>query len=138
MIKLWFSRADRLYKCTKCFRQDSRRIKNFPYRILKINGRLLEKIVKFGLEVSEEKTKIIEFGRFANKNRKNKVLKKHKNNGFRDVLLGNGQVWRLHKEKKKGMLRKKIARRNRYISDNNIPNKRKMKTVHYTIIKRIS
>ena len=67
-----------------------------------------------------------------------KVLKKHKNNGFRDVLLGNGQVWRLHKEKKKGMLRKKIARRNRYISDNKIPNKRKMKTVHYTIIKLIS
>lgn len=42
-----------------------------------------------------------------------KVLKKHKNNGFRDVLLGNGQVWRLKKKKKKGFWGRQIHHRNK-------------------------
>ena len=65
-----------------------------------------------------------------------KVLKKHKNNGFRDVLLGNGQVWRLKKRKAKGSLRKNIISTNRNI-DKNQSRKKKIKTVHYTVIERL-
>ena len=66
-----------------------------------------------------------------------KVLKKHKNNGLRDVLLGNGQVWQLKKRKAKGMLRKNIITTNNGITRNS-SYKKKIKTVHYTIIKRLS
>lgn len=60
-----------------------------------------------------------------------KILKKHKNNGFRDVLLGNGQIWRLKKKKIKGMRGRLIAKRNE-------KNKNyKLKSVHYNIVKRL-
>lgn len=42
-----------------------------------------------------------------------KVLKKHKNNGLRDVLLGNGQIWQLKKKKKKGFWGRQIHHRNK-------------------------
>ena len=64
-----------------------------------------------------------------------KVLKKHKNNGFRDVLLGNGQVWRLKKRKIKGMQRKRIAANNRRIANEGSNTyKKKIKTVKYSIV----
>ena len=66
-----------------------------------------------------------------------KVLKKHKNNGLRDVLLGNGQVWQLKKRKAKGMLRRNIITTNNGITRNS-SYKKKIKTVHYTVIKRLS
>ena len=67
-----------------------------------------------------------------------KVLKKHKNNGFRDVLLGNGQVWRLKKRKIKGMQRKQIASNNRRIANEGSNTyKKKIKTVKYSIVKRL-
>ena len=65
-----------------------------------------------------------------------KVLKKHKNNGLRDVLLGNGQVWQLKKRKAKGMLRRNIITTNRGITRNESL-KKKIKTVHYNVIKRL-
>jgi hypothetical protein len=65
-----------------------------------------------------------------------KVLKKHKNTGLRDVLLGNGQVWQLKKRKAKGILRRNIITTNRGI-DRNESFKKKIKTVHYTVIKRL-
>lgn len=65
-----------------------------------------------------------------------KVLKKHKNNGLRDVLLGNGQVWQLKRRKVKGTVGKRIAIVNRNLQLNK-SDRKKNKTVHYTIIKRL-
>lgn len=64
-----------------------------------------------------------------------KVLKKHKNNGFRDVLLGNGQVWRLKKNKKKGFYAKQIRKKNKRYE--NLHKKFREKSVSYCFIKRL-
>lgn len=64
-----------------------------------------------------------------------KVLKKHKNNGFRDVLLGNGQVWRLKKKKKKGFWGRQIHHRNKKYEALHMPHREK--SISYYPIKRL-
>lgn len=64
-----------------------------------------------------------------------KVLKRDKNKGFRDVLLGNSQVWRLKRKKEKGFYGRQIRRRNK--KTESLKKKYREKSVSYYPIKRL-
>lgn len=61
-----------------------------------------------------------------------KVLKKHKNKGMRDVLLGDGSIWRIKRKHMKGCYGKRMRTVNRR---SNVT--KKSKSVRYTLIKRL-